>query len=146
MSLTESPYIQWCWDDDFLERTETETTDRYNGLNNQLNIRQIEGWRELFRAFAWCADQGEGMYLPAIKELETLLLNLDVYSAVNRTLEKLGAAKLDERGGLKIYWSSTNYDDDSMLSAFGIGMYVVKTTDVSKYAGVHIHARAVYSF
>ena len=51
---------------------------------------QIDDWREQSDVFAWCADLGEGWYLPAIEELKSFLLVKDVFDAVNKTLSDKG--------------------------------------------------------
>ena len=71
------------------------------------SIQKISDWRNKYPAFAWCADHGDGWYLPAIKELELLLLNDEVHDAVNNQIARKGKAKLFSKGEFKTYWSST---------------------------------------
>ncbi len=42
------------------------------GLFNLVKLRHTEGWHEMFPAFAWCADLGNGWYLPSTGELEEI--------------------------------------------------------------------------
>ena len=70
-------------------------------------IERTAGWREKFPAFAWCASQGEGWYLPAIDELGLLLLDTVVHEAVNRTLIQRGGKPLVGVKASGDYWSST---------------------------------------
>ena len=79
--------------------------DEYNGANNMAKVQIIEGWREKYPAFAWCADLGEGWYLPAIKELEKFTLRDAIHYAVNFTLATYGC-KLANKGDSHWYWSS----------------------------------------
>ena len=98
--------LQWCTKEQ--SEKEIETTDLLDGQRNQQTIEQIANWREKYPAFAWCAAQGKGWYLPAIRELINLLANDTVHDAVNRTLEKYNAVKLFNRGESAWYWSSSS--------------------------------------
>ena len=60
-----------------------------NGAVNMAVVQCIPNWREKYPAFAWCADLGEGWYLPAINELKA------IYSIRNILNDKYW------------YWSST---------------------------------------
>ncbi len=83
--------------------------DVWNGMINTDKIQQIDNWREKYPAFAWCCAKGDGWYLPAIFELERLLLNDSVRDAVNNALAQKGATKLYDKGDTRFYWSSTEY-------------------------------------
>ena len=83
--------------------------DVWNGMINTDKIQQIDNWREKYPAFAWCCAKGDGWYLPAIFELERLLLNDSVRDAVNNALVQKGATKLYDKGDTRFYWSSTEY-------------------------------------
>lgn len=50
----------------------TGATDENDGMANMKKIQAISGWHEKYPAFAWCADKGDGWYLPAVNELKTL--------------------------------------------------------------------------
>lgn len=63
----------------------------HNGAYNMSVVKQIDGWRSKYPAFAWCADLGEGWYLPAKEELLTMYSNKD---AVNNSLRAINAAEL----------------------------------------------------
>ena len=71
---------------------------------------KIDEWRNKYPAFAWCADHGDGWYLPAIDELKELLLNDEVHSKVNGTLEQKRGSVMYSKGVYKWYWSSTEED------------------------------------
>lgn len=47
-------------------------TDIDDGMANMKEIQAISGWHEKYPTFAWCADKGNGWYLPAVNELKTL--------------------------------------------------------------------------
>ena len=98
---------QWCSDAEYKKELTGIASDKYDGMRNLQSIQKISDWRNKYPAFAWCADHGDGWYLPAIKELELLLLNEEVHDAVNNQIAREGKAKLFSKGEFKIYWSST---------------------------------------
>lgn len=108
VSLTEpSNILQWSSDTNEQKRL-IGADDENNGANNMAVVKQISGWESKYPAFKWCADLGEGWYLPAIKELELFTLNTSVYDAVNQTLAIKGK-KINSTW----YWSSTEYNHQS---------------------------------
>lgn len=108
---------QWAVDKDFGKifnrqnpsKVSTDGNDVWNGMINTDKIQKIDNWKEKYPAFAWCCAKGDGWYLPAIFELERLLLNDLVRDAVNSTLVQKGATKLYDQGDTSFYWSSTEY-------------------------------------
>ena len=62
-------------------------SDKYDGAKNMAVVKQITDWRAKYPAFAWCADLGEGWYLPAIEELKVIY---SVKSKINDTLANNG--------------------------------------------------------
>ncbi len=116
---------QWCSDEEYNRKIETGASDKTTGMNNQRKIQQISGWREKYPAFAYCADQGEGWYLPAIEELKQFTLNDTVHDAVNRTLQAKGGTKLFDKGDYgKTYWSSTESDYKAHIGWMYCAWYV----------------------
>lgn len=87
--------LPWCTYEEYHEHIVTGAYDRNDGMNNQMTIMKIDGWREKYPAFAWCESHGPGWYLPAINELDQLMYN--------------DAAKviLKSSPSLRSYWSST---------------------------------------
>ena len=86
VSLTESSNgLQWSSDTNEQKRL-IGADDTNNGANNMAKVKQISGWESKYPAFKWCADLGEGWYLPAINELRLFTLNASVNDAVNQTL------------------------------------------------------------
>lgn len=79
------------------QRTPTGAKDEYNGAYNMAMIKKIEHWREIYPAFKFCADLGEGWYLPAKNELS---LSGKV-GVVEKALHSIGAPTLS------MVWSST---------------------------------------
>lgn len=110
-------------------------------MRNRQTIERIAGWREKYPAFEKCAAQGEGWYLPAIGELEKLLLNDAVHEAVNRTLERRGGEKLFDKGEWLYYWSSS---EKSEKSAWYISMRYGRSGGRYKYYDHYV--RAVSAF
>ncbi len=97
---------------------ETGATDRADGLKNMRQIMRIAGWRESYPAFAWCAEQGDSWYLPAIEELEKFMFDNKVHNAVNRTLSQYGGNMLVEKGIGGWYWSSSERGKFCACSVF----------------------------
>ena len=97
----------WCTHDEHLKGLTGIASDEYDGMKNLQSIQKISDWRYRYPAFSWCADHGDGWYLPAIKELELLLLNEEVHDAVNNQIARKGKAKLFSKGEYWLYWSST---------------------------------------
>lgn len=76
------------------EYISTSATDENDGMANMKKIQSISGWHEKYPAFAWCADKGDGWYLPALNELKTLYelkvveLKLDHYSSTEYSYDR----------------------------------------------------------
>ena len=140
VSLTESSK-ELLWSSDSEERKRfIGADDKMNGANNMAKIKSIAGWREKYPAFAWCADLGEGWYLPAIEELKKFTLDDDVHDAVNRTLAAKGE-ELANKGALRWYWSST---EDDEFCAWSVLMSCGNTRSYHKYYNGYV--RAVSAF
>ena len=107
VSLDQAEKKQWCTDAEYEKDLRYIASDEYDGMKNLQSIQKISDWRNKYPAFAWCADHGDGWYLPAIKELELLLLNDEVHDAVNNQIARKDKAKLFSKGEFKGYWSST---------------------------------------
>ncbi len=69
----------------------TSATDTAYGMNNMMKIKAIAGWSTGFPSFKWCADLGEGWYLPAQDEV-TPLSEQEYY--INAALTELTDAVL----------------------------------------------------
>ena len=111
--------LQWCTGDEFNKGVTGIATDRSNGMNNLRSVMKIAGWKDKYPAFAWCADHGDGWYLPAINELKVLLLNDEVHAKVNGTLEQKRVSVMYSMGDVRWYWSSTEEDK---WCAWGVNM------------------------
>lgn len=102
---------------------------------------KIAGWKDKYPAFAWCADHGDGWYLPAIDELKELLLNDEVHAKVNGTLEQKRVSVMYSMGDFKWYWSSTEEDK---WCAWYVDMFSGRTYRSHRYYGGYV--RAVSAF
>lgn len=102
----------------------TNATNKDDGRRNMTTIKGIDNWQSLYPAFKWCAEQGEGWYLPSIEELAQLLLNTPILEAVNKTLVRKQATPLPsaEEGGW--YWSSTEIDQTNAWSVRMVNKYI----------------------
>lgn len=98
MSLTQA-HLQWAVE----AETATGATDPINGQNNQRLVEQMADWRTAYPAFAWCADLGEGWYLPAVEEVNRLKMDRATRVKLNEVLK----AKGGEIIYADFYWSST---------------------------------------
>lgn len=104
--------LLWCTYEEYKKGVAIGATDRTDGMKNMQTIRRIAGWREKYPAFAWCAGQGDGWYLPAIEELEKFTLDDSTHDSVNRTLSQHGGvALLNKKKEYKWYWSSSDNDE-----------------------------------
>lgn len=101
----------------------TGATDENDGMANMKKIQSISGWHEKYPAFAWCADKGEGWYLPALNELKTL------YESKVVELKS------------SWYWSST---EDDYWCAWLVLMYNGDADGGNKYDNYYV--RAVSAF
>ncbi|MBQ5692417.1 MAG: DUF1566 domain-containing protein, partial [Alistipes sp.] len=113
------------WTSDEAEQKRLIGADsKTDGAYNMAKVKAIANWQEKYPAFKWCADLGEGWYLPSIEELTKFTLYNAVQDAVNRTLPSKGGEKLFNRGTREVYWSSTEcnaqYCEDC---AWGVNMY-----------------------
>ena len=139
VSLTESSELpMWLTTSEWKRLISAD--DKRNGANNMSKVKQMAGWREKYPAFAWCADLGEGWYLPAIEELKKFTLDDAVRDAVNRTLDAKGK-ELANKGEFEWYWSSTEYNE---FCAWSVLMHDGDASYINKYGGNSV--RAVSAF
>ena len=127
VSMTESS-SQWSSNDTEQRRligADSET----DGAKNMAVVKQIPDWQSKYPAFKWCADLGEGWYLPAKEELISIY---KVHFSVNKTLEDRDVESLSY-----CYWSSTEtnylYGDVfcvwQVIMSFGRTIYYHKDYD-----------------
>lgn len=135
--------LQWCTSKECLKRLTGIAVDKQDGMKNLQSIMKIYDWRNKYPAFAWCAEYGDGWYLPAIEELMLLLLNDDVYDAMNAKFYRLRKTRLFSKSDHEssIYWSSTESDE---LCAWYVLMSDGSTDLTSRY--LNFSVRAVSAF
>ncbi len=78
-----------------------------NGLYNMEKVMAISGWQDKYPAFKWCADLGEGWYLPSIEELKKILF-CENFNKINDTIKSQGG---DILLSSEYYWSSTQAEE-----------------------------------
>ena len=136
------------WSSDSAEQKRLLGADsETDGAYNTAKVKAISGWETKYPAFRWCADLGEGWYLPSIEELKVFTINAAVHDAVNRTLIVRGGMKLYDKGENGWYWSSTEDDYKSSSGEFCawlVRMYRGDTYDGLKYYDNYV--RAVSAF
>ena len=144
VSLNESHKgLQWASDGNEQKRWVQKDFD----LNMLDNVRLVEGWHEKYPAFAWCADLGEGWYLPSLDELERFTLDKDIHDAVNSTLKTKGK-KLANKGESIQYWSSLEdvviLEPQNMVIAWYVNMYDGSTNYSTKDYDHYVRAVAAF--
>ena len=148
VSLTESTdALQWASDVSEIRRL-IGADDENDGANNMAVVKQIADWQSKYPAFKWCADLGEGWYLPAINELELFTLDQSVHDAVNKTLATKGV-KLANIGDDHRYRSSTESDHQytsGQFCAWYVSMFVQTgyTGDSGKDSYAYVRAVAAF--
>lgn len=124
---------QLTWSSDEEEQKRLIGADsKTDGEYNMAKVTTIPDWRCKYQAFKWCADLGEGWYLPSIEEL------LTIYRNKNRL-------KLLRLTGY--YWSSTEgkYQFSSgAFSAWSLGVYEGDTYHNAKFAYISVRAVSVF--
>lgn len=103
--------------------TDANPTD---GVDNTAVLAGYSNFTGNFPAAEWCISQGEGWYLPARAEFNTMIDNLklktlDGQELINKFLETYGGAPLTF--GTQYYWSSCEREND------GTKVYCVRLND-----------------
>ena len=111
VSMTQSDRgIRWA-SDAYEQKRLIGADSKSDGAYNMVKVKSISGWQTKYPAFKWCADLGDGWYLPAIDELEKFMLDKSVWIAVSLTLIARGGTALHNIAASTVnrYWSSTEY-------------------------------------
>lgn len=99
-----------------------------NGAENQKKIQaQGSNWAATFPAFAWCAQKGDGWYLPAEFELEKII---KAKGTINSKLISIpGGIAIDDLSHR--YWSSSEHNGSNAWCGFDgkIGISLDKRND-----------------
>ena len=133
--------LRWCTRDEYERELTGIATDKSDGMKNLQSIRKIPDWRNKYPAFAWCADHGTDWYLPAIDELEELLLNDVVHDKVNRMLDQKGKSVMFSKGKPGFYFSST---EQGKWREWYVDVYAGFTSTFDRYGNRFV--RAVSAF
>ena len=136
------------WSSDSAEQKRLIGADsEIDGAANMAKVKTISGWRSKYPAFKWCADLGEGWYLPSIKELKVFTLNDAVHDVVNRTLIARGGTKLYDKGERGWCWSSTEDNRQVVFGVFCAWRVSMLSGDTYYYGkDVNYYVRAVSAF
>lgn len=131
---------QWCTEErcDKIIAVGALSTD--NGKANTNKVMARSDSKE-YPAFSWCRAKGKDWYLPAIDELELLLLNDSVRNVVNSTLAEYGADGLWDENAW--YWSSSEYVNEKTFARL-VSMYSGSIRIGNKYSSNSV--RAVSAF
>ena len=146
VSMTQSAStLQWASDETEQKRL-VGAYSRTDGAANMAIIKSISDWKSKYPAFKWCADLGDGWYLPAIEELKKFTINDTIHNAVNRTLEAKGGNTLYNKTVYAWYWSSTekDYRYEGIFCAWFVIMLDGSTYYYDKYRNYYV--RAVSAF
>lgn len=112
-------------------------SDADNGMNNMAVVQAIASWESNYPAFAWCADLGEGWYLPAKNEL---LAIYNVKTLLNKSLTANGYTAVGEEYNY-YYWSSTEKSKNNAYQ-----LYFTTGASDDYYKSDEYFVRAVYCF
>ena len=142
VSMIQSDKLQWFSDayhksDDFWAKREV------SGAIDMIIVKAEKDWQKKFPAFKWCADLGEGWYLPAVKELTKFINDDATHEAVNHTLTSKGGVKLYNPGEKKYYWSSTAHFE--LLAAIEPRLFTYSEFD-HKYNKHFVRAVATFDY
>ena len=132
VSLNEGKGLSWAVVDVYNRKTDATSHD--DGMSNFNKIKKQSNWETNYPAFAWCATEGEGWYLPAKEELLSICEKRDI---INESLSKIKAVTLRS-----FLWSST--ESNKEFCAWNVHMYDGYTYYGSKHIGRYV--RAVSAF
>ena len=131
-------HIEWSSDSNEQKRF-IGADSKTDGAYNMAKVKQIAGWRDKYLAFAWCADLGDGWYLPAREELFAIYRNKAI---VERAISSRGGGSFSGW-----HWSSTEIDAKNSFGEFcawGVGMSDGDAGNRMKYGNNYV--RAVSAF
>ena len=97
ISIECSPSLAWAVGDE--QRRFIGATDKYDGEKNLDVIKRISGWQSKYPVFYWCANLGDGWYLPSKEEWTEI-------NRVRRYIEPNLSRKLDT-----YFWTSTEENE-----------------------------------
>ena len=113
------------------QKATTGATDWSNGANNMAKIQKISGWENKYPAFKWCADLGEGWYLPALGEL------IEMYN--QKSVLRAAGVQISSAW----HWSSTENGEGY---AYMLGFQYSSSSFYAYAKGDSFNVRAVFAF
>ena len=135
VSLVQTPsMLKWA-SDSYEQRRNIGATDMHDGSVNMAKVKTIVNWRTKYPAFKWCADLGEGWYLPATQDLKDISRH-----------KSLIEGKLKSKLGENFFFSSTesNTKDGGNACVYDVSMKTGGTLFTRK--DYHSYAMAVAKF
>lgn len=124
--------VQWSSDSNEQSRL-IGANNEYDGIANMEKVKLIDNWREKYPSFAWCANLGEGWYLPAKSELLIICRHKDI---INKSLSLGHHTILFE-----ICWCSTEYNK---LCAWSVDMFIGESSYSYKHSNFCVRAVAAF--
>lgn len=135
----------WCTEAQLSKEVVTEASSETDGMDNSAKVLARSD-AEQYPAFVWCRNKGESWYLPAIEELELLLLNDEVRTKVNRALSDKGATPMADKKSWTCYWSSTEcWEKQPEYYSWHVDMYNANSNYGNKN-NFYYYVRAVAEF
>ena len=90
-------------------------TDVYDGQKNMDVVKRISGWQSKYPIFYWCANLGNGWYLPAKEEWAKIYrLRGSLESKLSRKLDTFFWTSTENNEVYKGQYCSWNMCDDQM--------------------------------
>ena len=115
--------------------TRVGTADEDNGKANMAVVKRLQNWQSDYPAFKWCAELGEGWYLPAINELDAIYHQREI---IDKVLKDNGYKSFISNN--MCFWSSTEF---SSYNAFDIHPSFGTFSDFNKGNQNIVHAVCV---
>ena len=134
LHLEDGDMMLWC-NNSTESKRKIGANNRYDGEINMAAVKQIAGWLEKYPVFAYCNKLGEGWYIPAQAEWESIYRN-----------KSLIEPKLTDKLAEHWYFSSTesNKTDSGIQCVYDMGMKSGGSLDTRK--NYHSNARAIHKF
>lgn len=134
LHLEDGDMMLWC-NNSTESKRKIGANNIYDGEINMAAVKQIAGWVEKYPVFAYCNKLGEGWYIPARAEWESIYRN-----------KSLIEPKLTDKLAEHWYFSSTesNKTDSGIQCVYDMGMKSGGSLDTRK--NYHSNARAIHKF
>ena len=133
VSMTESEPAVWAREPE--NEKIIRANDKGDGAKNMKVVQSLEGWKEKYPIFKWCADLGDGWYLPSVQELYKIKYNANLINPKLKTPIDVEA----------FYWSST---EQKAVNKFGFTtaniVYCTSMGEAKKSSEYRARAIAVF--